>query len=258
MPHDYDIDTRKDSVKYDDPSWNYQDYWLGRDYEHAAEELAIKRLLRKKHFNLAVDVGGGYGRLSRLLCDYADHVILAEPSAQQLEIGRQFLKNYPKVKLQLDEAKQLKLTANSVDLAIMIRLMHHLPDPMSELKELYRVLKPGGLCILEVANYAHARNRLKHLLKGRPLPIHPVDIRSEKSRKENSIAFVNHNPKTVAKQVQETGFEIRKVLSVSNLRSPHLKKVVPMSFMVSVERLLQPALAKAYFGPSVFFLLRKK
>ncbi len=53
--------------QYDDPSYNYQDYWQGREYEHAAEELAIKRLLRGKKFKHAVDVGGGYGRLSKFL-----------------------------------------------------------------------------------------------------------------------------------------------------------------------------------------------
>jgi len=32
---------------------------------------------------------------------------------------------------------------------------------------------------------------------------------------------------------------------------------VPQSVMLSVEKLLQPALARTYFGPSVFFLIKK-
>jgi hypothetical protein len=35
---------------YDDSEHNYKDYWQGREYEHAAEEMAIRRLLRGKHF----------------------------------------------------------------------------------------------------------------------------------------------------------------------------------------------------------------
>ena len=49
-------------------------------------------MLKGKHFNTAVDVGGGFGRLCLLLEDYADKVTLAEPSQQQLDIAKDFLK----------------------------------------------------------------------------------------------------------------------------------------------------------------------
>src|SRR5476651_2614197 len=85
----------KKADQYDDPKYNYQDYWTGREYEHAAEEMAIKRLLKGQHFANAVDVGGGYGRLSKFLTNFADKVTLAEPSQQQLDIARIYLKNAP-------------------------------------------------------------------------------------------------------------------------------------------------------------------
>ncbi len=68
--------------QYNDPKHNYLDYWTGREYEHAAEEIAIARMLEGKHFDKAVDVGGGYGRLSVFLRNFADEVTLAEPSQQ--------------------------------------------------------------------------------------------------------------------------------------------------------------------------------
>ncbi len=71
--------TRK-ADQYNDPKHNYLRYWDGREYEHLAEEVAIRRLLKDKHFKNAVDVGGGYGRLCVLLEEYAEHVTLAEPS----------------------------------------------------------------------------------------------------------------------------------------------------------------------------------
>src|SRR4051812_43508189 len=88
--------TRK-ANQYDNPQYNYQDYWQGRDYEHAAEELAIKRLLRGKKFASAVDVGGGYGRLSKFLTKFSKEVTLAEPSQQQLDIAKIYLKDTPQV-----------------------------------------------------------------------------------------------------------------------------------------------------------------
>ena len=62
----------KKADQYNDPSHNYLHYWDNRDYEHAAEEMAIKRLLKGKRFHNAVDVGGGYGRLAVLLEKYSE------------------------------------------------------------------------------------------------------------------------------------------------------------------------------------------
>lgn len=244
--------------QYNDPSHNYLQYWDNRQYEHQAEEIAIKKMLHGKRFKLAVDVGGGYGRLCVLLQKYADKVVLAEPSQQQLDIADDFLKEHPAIDRKLMQADDLKFKDGSVDLVTMIRVMHHLPEPMPELKEIARVLSDDGYAIVEVANYLHIRNRLKHLAKGRRMPVKPVDIRSEVNKqKKDEIPFVNHNPATVVRQLAHAGFEIDCVLSVSNLRSQKLKKIVPRPVMLSVERLLQRPLAGFYFGPSIFFLVHK-
>lgn len=249
--------THKKADQYNDPSHNYLHYWEGRDYENAAEVVAIKRFLKGKRFKHAVDIGGGYGRLCVLLSEYADKVTLAEPSQQQLDIAKDFLKDYPQIDQKLMQADDLKFKDESVDLIMMIRVMHHLPDPSAEFAEVARALTPDGYYLLEIANYSHAQNRLKHAVKLQKLPTKPVDIRSAENRNEDEIAFVNHNPKTVIKQLAHAGLKVEKTLSVSNLRSPALKKLVPESMMLSLEKVMQPTLAKTYFGPSTFFLIRK-
>src|SRR6185436_3911872 len=139
MPKAKKIVRRAD--QYDDPKYNYQDYWAGREYEHAAEEMAIKRLLQGQHFKHAVDVGGGYGRLSLFLTHYADNVTLAEPSQQQLDMAKMYLKDAPNVERKLLQAADLKMPAKSVDLVLVVRVLHHLPDPEAELIEIARILK---------------------------------------------------------------------------------------------------------------------
>lgn len=243
--------------QYNDPKHNYMEYWKGREYENAAEELAIRRLLKGKHFNHAVDVGGGYGRLALLLEEYSDKVTLAEPSQQQLDLAADFLKGQDKIDRKLLAADDLKFKDGSVDLLTMIRVMHHLPNPNAELAEISRVLSKDGWAIIEVANLAHARNRLRYGLKGKKIPHDPIDIRSEANKKKDEIPFVNHNPETVIKQFAHAGLEVEKVLSVSNLRSQTLKKVLPRGLMLAVENIMQPTLANTYFGPSIFFLLHK-
>ena len=96
------------------------------------------------------------------------------------------------------------------------------------------------------------------MLKMQKLPLKPVDIRSAVHRnRKDDIPFVNHNPKTVVRQLAHAGLRVERVLSVSNLRSPKLKKIVPLSIMLTVERWLQAPLAAMFFGPSVFFLVKK-
>ena len=249
--------TSKKADQYNDPKHIYLHYWDGRDYDHASEDIAIKRLLKGRHFRHAADIGGGYGRLCLLLEKYADKVTLAEPSEQQLDIAKDFLKGHPEIGRKLTQADNLDFKTGSLDLITMIRVMHHLPDPSTEFKELARVLAQDGYLILEVANNAHARNRIKYALKGRRIPKEPIDIRSAKNRTKDEIPFVNHNPKTVIKQLAHAGLKVERILSVSNLRSPTIKKLVPRRLMLVAEQAMQPTLAKTFFGPSTFLLIRK-
>lgn len=248
---------KKQADQYNDPNHNYLKYWEGREYEHAAEEIALRKLLKGRHFGTAVDVGGGYGRLCVFLEDYADKVVLAEPSRKQLDIAEKFLKDHPEVDRRLMQADDLDFKDGSIDLLTMIRVLHHLPDPAPEFGEIARVLSADGCAVIEFANYLHFRNRLKHLARGERLPVKPVDIRSENHRSADYIPFVNHNPHTVMRQLEHAGLSVVATLSVSNLRSPTLKEHLPHGLMTGAERVLQPLLAPFYFGPSIFFLVRK-
>lgn len=251
------MSTTKKSLKgadqYNDPSHNYLNYWKGREYEHAAEEIAIARMLSGKSFKKAVDVGGGYGRLSVFLRNWADEVTLAEPSQQQLDIAEEFLRDKPKVVSRLARAEDLPFKDGELDLALVVRVLHHLPDPMPAFTEINRVLKKDGYFLLEFANYGHFKNRMKHAVRFKKLPVEPVDIRTKKS----DIPFVNHNPKTVKKQLAQAGFRLEKTLSASNFRSAAFKKLFGKKALLQLEKLTQRPLASANFGPSTVYLLRK-
>lgn len=250
--------TIRKADQYNDPKYNYQNYWAGREYEHAAEEMAIKRLLKGQHFKHAIDVGGGYGRLSLFLTNFADKVTLAEPSQQQLDIAKLYLKNTPQVDQKLLQAADLKMPAKSADLVLVVRVLHHLPDPMPELKEIARVMKPGGTFILEFANDAHFLNRMRYGVRGKKVPVKPVSIQDEAKVKAGELPFVNHHPKAIIKMLKSAGFEVETALSGSNLRSPRLKKVLGRKPLLALEKVMQPLLAPIYFGPSVWLKLKKK
>ena len=239
--------------QYDDPAYDYRRYWVGREYESAAEEIAIRRLLGREHFRRAIDVGGGFGRLSKLLTEFADSVLLAEPSQQQLDKAAEYLGDDPRVERRCLQAAELGEATGSADLVLCVRVMHHIPHPEAAFAEIARVLRPGGTFVLEFANSANALRRMRLWAKGKRVPIEPLNLRSH----GDGIAFVNHNPHTLLAQLADAGFTVERKLSGSNLRSPRLKKVVPERALLAVERATQPLLAPLWFGPSMWLRLRR-
>lgn len=242
----------------DDPCYDYSTYWNGRDYEHTAEALAIRRLLGGRRFQCAVDVGGGFGRLSKLLAEYAQDVVLAEPSRHQLELAGTFLADEPRIECRQAAAADLRLPAASVDLLLLVRVLHHIPDPRAEFAEFARVVRPGGALVLEFANSANMVNRLRFARQGKRVPRHPVCPIAAPEHGEWDMPFVNHRPATILAQLDSAGFHVERVLSGSNLRSAFLKRVLPLRALLSVERALQPLLGPVRFGPSMWLVAHRK
>ncbi len=243
---------------YDDDKHNYEEFWRGRDYEHHAEMLAIKKLLDGRHYQLAMDFGGGYGRVTPAILEFADKVILVDPSNKQLEIGRRFLKDYSNVDyVRVDQKDSVPAADDSLDLLVMIRVSHHLAEPEPIFAEIFRSLKPGGEAVIEIANEAHFKNRVKYLKQLRGVPLESVPIGEFANGKKEVTPFYNHNPKSVSELLKDVGFQIEDKLSVSNLRSQFIKSRVSMEQMLKIEKKLQNKLAFMDFGPSIFFLVKK-
>jgi len=50
----------------------------------------------------------------------------------------------------LEEAER---PANSYDVVVMLHVIEHLPDPLGTMREIFRVLKPGGTLVMETPRY---------------------------------------------------------------------------------------------------------
>lgn len=242
---------------YDDNNHDYREFWVGREYEHESEILAINSLLKGKHYGLAMDYGGGYGRVTPKLLEYANKVILVDPSDKQLQFAKEFLKG-KSVELRKQESKDsVPAEDNSLDLLVMIRVSHHLPNPSPVFQEIARVLKPGGEALIEIANEAHFVNRVRYLKRMKRVPAQPVAVGVHANGQEDDTPFVNHNPRTIVKLLNEVGLSREDKLSVSNLRQQFLKEHLSLRSLMFVERQLQSSLSSLDFGPSVFFLVKK-
>lgn len=241
--------------------YNYIDYWKGRSFEDNCERLAIEKFFKKiDKKNSIADIGGGFGRLSTSYVRVFDKCYLIDPSEKNLDQARKTFGKNDNLTFIRGSLPDLPLISDSVEVALLIRVIHHLNDPLPSLKDTKRILTKDGYFILEVANKIHFLARLKAWLRGDFLfsrNMEPLERRSEQSIKENKITFINHHPLKVVKDLEDLNFEIVEILSVSNFRNGILKKIIPQNILLSLENLVQKPLAKSFFGPSIFILARK-
>ena len=91
-----------------------------------------------------LDVGGGTGRVSSAIRDFVDEVIIADVSFGML-------KQAPRTQLRpvCGGSESLPFADNSFERVIMVDALHHVINHAASAHEMFRVLKPGGLLIIE-------------------------------------------------------------------------------------------------------------
>ena len=192
----------------------------------------------------------------------AKKTILADPSSVLLKLARESLQN-ENIKFIHTGIENLpnKIRNKTVDVAILVRVLHHLGDTDNAFKIINKVLKDKGYFILEFANKQHFKAMFVEFLHGNftfGLEIFPKDLRTKRSKKKGNIPFLNFHPDTIKEKLEEAGFNIIETRSVSNFRNSFLKNILPTALLLSIEKFLQPILAKFVFGPSIFILAQKQ
>jgi ubiquinone/menaquinone biosynthesis C-methylase UbiE len=250
------------SAAYD--TFDYPGYWIGRDYEHKSEVIALKAFLQKiKKVKNILEVGAGFGRLVPSYGFRAKKIILTDPSSKTLKMAREAFGSQKNIKFIHSSLENLpnKIRPNSVSLVIMIRVIHHIKDIDAAFQIIHRVISPNGYFIFEFANKKHIKASVKEYLKGNFSFLKDVstkDLRSTKSIKKGTLPFLNFHPDKIKEVLTQYGFEVIEERSVSNIRSTFLKNVFSTDLLVYLEKLLQRPFSYLDFGPSIFILARKR
>lgn len=129
---------RFESIKEFD--WDWEKHFLGEPLASSLAHLGRARIL---------DVGAGTGRLARALLPVARgdvKLICIEPSARMLRLG---LKLAPRrVPWLRAWADALPFPAGAFDVVTALEVTEFTPDPRRSLREMVRVLRPGGLLLV--------------------------------------------------------------------------------------------------------------
>ena len=98
---------------------------------------------------VAVDLGCGTGELLIELAGRAERVIGVDSSPNMLEQARRKTAPYrDRVDLRLGELEHLPIRVGEADLAVASMVLHHLVVPAAGIREIQRILKPGGRLII--------------------------------------------------------------------------------------------------------------
>jgi ArsR family transcriptional regulator len=94
------------------------------------------------------DLGCGTGHVSAALAPFVARVVAVDASPQMLQAARARVGAADNVDLRRGELESLPIDDARLDVATLMLVLHHVPDPAEALAEVARVLKPGGRLLL--------------------------------------------------------------------------------------------------------------
>jgi SAM-dependent methyltransferase len=109
---------------------------------------------------VVADLGCGSGRITAAIAPYVREMIAVDSSPEMLRVARARLAQTPNTRLLDGRLEALPLADDTVDIALVIHVLHHLPDPPAAIDEAARVLRPGGrLVVADMLPHSHDEYR---------------------------------------------------------------------------------------------------
>jgi len=134
-------------AQYDQLATQYDQRWS----RYVSNTLSfLKTWAQIAPTDVVLDVACGTGEFERLILSEnpAQQMVGVDISDEMLAIARQKLQHYPNIDFQLASASALPFSDASFDTVISGNAFHYFDDPSVVLKEMERMLKPGGNLII--------------------------------------------------------------------------------------------------------------
>jgi SAM-dependent methyltransferase/DNA-binding MarR family transcriptional regulator len=141
---------------------------LRRDLFGAASALHALPALIDARWTIG-DLGCGTGETSAALAPFVAHTIAVDRSGEMLQAARRRLRDQPNVDIRRGELEALPIADGELDAAVMMLVLHHVPDPGAVLQEAARTLKPRGrfvLCDMLPHDHEEYKQQMGHVWLG--------------------------------------------------------------------------------------------
>jgi arsenite methyltransferase len=122
----------------------------------AVREAAIAKAYLRPEWAVA-DIGAGTGFLAAGLAPLVKRVYVVDGSAAMLAVAKKNLAAFQNVEFHEADGAGLPFPDESLDAVFANMYLHHTPDPLAAIREMARVLRPGGrLVITDMDEHTHA------------------------------------------------------------------------------------------------------
>ena len=104
----------------------------------------VQNILNKESQLVIADFGAGSGRWSYFLQPFSERLYALEPAEKAFKILKKRFFESSKLILLNETIESNSIPNNSLDLAVVLGVLHHLPSPKKALVSISDELKPGG------------------------------------------------------------------------------------------------------------------
>ena len=133
---------------------------ISKEFYSVAVREKVYSLLTAEPGKMVADLGAGTGFISEGLIGGPALVIAVDQSAEMLKHMKLKFQDAGNIDYRTGNANHLPIKDNIIDYALANMYLHHVVDPPRAIREIFRILKPGGRMILTDLN-AHPFEYLK-------------------------------------------------------------------------------------------------
>ena len=208
---------------------DYEGFWTGpgKRYLDELERAIVSHTLSGG--DAVVEIGAGFGRLGPCYIGRYRRVHMVEPASNLRDLAARTYGD----RVSYHEASVFALPFPDAvfDAVLMVRVFHHLGDPEAALREIHRVIKPGGRLVFNYSNKRNIARVARFLLRLGPTPFsHDMEKYYE--------SLIGHHPSHVEAMLASVGFSIREQYAVGVMdkvveRAPWLGQLMTPSLAVS-------------------------
>jgi ArsR family transcriptional regulator len=115
------------------------------------------------------DLGCGTGETAAALAPFVARTVAVDRSGDMLQAARRRLRELRNVEIRRGDLEELPIADGELDAALMILVLHHVPDPGAALRDAGRALKPGGrlvVCDMLPHDHEEYKQQMGHVWLG--------------------------------------------------------------------------------------------